>query len=107
MTKAKPKSKPKTPAKVPGKERTMDARGHIEGSRKGKVHALYDKEGPEAAFTLAQRLGLKPGTARSWLMVWKRTSKPAKATKVAKPKVTEKKPETKPDKVEATVAAVH
>lgn len=99
MTKAKPKSKPQAPAKSPEKERTMDERGHVQGSRKGKVHALYDKEGPEAAFTLAQRLGLKPATARSWLMVWKRTSKPAKAKVAAKSKSGEKsetKPETAP-----------
>jgi hypothetical protein len=26
---------------------------HVEGSRKGKVHQLFDKQGPEAAWTLA------------------------------------------------------
>ena len=69
--KSKPKTKP-APAKLPEKESTLDARGHKIGSRKAKVHELYDKDGLEAAFTLAQRLGLKPGTARSWIMVWNR-----------------------------------
>ena len=66
------------------------------------------KEDDATAFTLGQRLKLKDGTLRSWFMVWRRASKPAKATKVTKPKAKEEKPETKPaDKVEATVAAVH
>src|SRR5262245_4949184 len=39
---------------------------HVEGSRKGKVHELFDKEGPEAAWTLGLKLKLKEGTLRTW-----------------------------------------
>ena len=49
--------------------------------------ALYDKDGPEAAFVLGQKLKLKDGTLRSWFMVWRRkdkTAKPAKATNAGK-----------------------
>ena len=93
MTKAKSKSKPQAPAKSPEKDTGMDARGHKVGSRKGKVHELFDKEGDAAAFTLGRKLQLKDETLRSWFGVWRR-SKPAKATKVTK---VEKKPETKPE----------
>ena len=92
MTAKKVKPKVKTPAKLPEKEATLDARGHKPGSRKAKVHELYDKEGDAAAFTLGQRLKLKDGTLRSWFMVWRRSTKP---TKPAKAKV-EAKPATKP-----------
>src|ERR1700730_12945265 len=71
----KAKSKPAPQATVePG------YRGHIEGSRKGKVHELFDKQGPEAAWTLGLKLKLKEGTPRSWFGAW-RATKP----KVAKP----------------------
>lgn len=53
-------------------------KGHVAGSRKGKVHQLYDKQGAEAAWTLGIKLGLKEGTLRSWFGSWQR-SKPAKA----------------------------
>lgn len=98
------KSKSKAPAKLPAsKEPTvLDARGHKPESRKGKTHALYDKEGPEAAFVLGQKLKLKDNTLRSWFMVWRRKDKTAKPAKVSKP-VADKKPESKPEA--ATVAA--
>jgi hypothetical protein len=46
---AKGQSKPRStkPATKP-----LNAGGHKEGSRKGKVHELFDKEGPEAAWSL-------------------------------------------------------
>jgi hypothetical protein len=67
----------------------------------GKAHQLYDKDGPEAAFTLALKLGLKQGTARSWIAAWHRAGK--SAAKFAKPSKVEK-PVTKPaDAVQAVV----
>jgi hypothetical protein len=40
---------------------------HKEGSRKGKVHQLFDKEGAEAAWVLGLKLQLKQTTLRSWV----------------------------------------
>jgi len=45
---------------------------HKEGSRKGKVHELFDKEGPDAAWVLGLKLKLKENTLRSWFASWKR-----------------------------------
>ena len=102
MTAKKAKSKSKASAKLPAsKEPTvLDARGHKPESRKAKVHALYDKDGPEAAFVLGQKLKLKDNTLRSWFMVWRRKDKTAKPAKATKP-VAEKKPETKPEAASA------
>jgi hypothetical protein len=45
---------------------------HKEGSRKGKVHRLFDEQGAEAAWVLGLKLKLREGTLRSWFAVWKR-----------------------------------
>ena len=63
----------------------MDQRGHKIGSRKGKVHAVFDEQDEATAFTLGQKLKLKDGTLRSWFMVWRRVSKPTKAAKAPRP----------------------
>jgi hypothetical protein len=66
---ARPKTtKPMT--KVSASEQGYDV--HKEGSRKGKVHQLFNKEGPEAAWVLGLKLKLKEGTLRSWFAAWKR-----------------------------------
>jgi hypothetical protein len=66
---------------------------HVEGSRKGKVHELFDRQGAEAAWTLGTtKLKLKPGTLRSWFGQWGRAdaqaakpkAKPAPKSKLAK-----------------------
>ena len=57
---------------------------HREGSRKGKVHELYDKQGPEAAWTLGLKLKLQPATLRSWFGQFKRDEPKTKVK--AKPK---------------------
>jgi hypothetical protein len=59
-------------------------KGHVAGSRKGKVHEAYDRQGGDAAFTLAQKLGLKPSTARAWMAFWKRTDPPKVTSKPPK-----------------------
>jgi hypothetical protein len=69
---AKGKSKPKSTK--PATKPLNAAGGHKEGSRKGKVHQLFDKEGPEAAWVLGLKLKLKEGTLRSWFAAWKRLS---------------------------------
>jgi hypothetical protein len=72
-SKSKPKAKTPAPKLSVNKEATvLDARGHKPESRKAKVHALYDKDGPESAFVLGQKLKLKDNTLRSWFMVWRR-----------------------------------
>ena len=88
------KSKPKAaPAKSsPEKGTSMDARGHKIGSRKSKVHEVWETEDEATAFTLGQKLKLKPQTLRSWFGVWRRTSTPSK-----KAKALEKNPEIKPE----------
>ena len=48
--------------------------GHKEGSRKGRVHALFDKEGQDAAWTLGLKLKLSPNTLRAWFGTWRRES---------------------------------
>lgn len=63
---------------------------HKPGSRKGQVHEAFEKEGPEAATTLATTLGLAFGTVRSWLGSW------AKGSGVTLPKVEAPKTEPTP-----------
>jgi hypothetical protein len=64
----KPASKPSTAAMA-----TEQSYGvHKEGSRKGKVHQLFDEQGAEAAWVLGLKLKLKEGTLRSWFAAWKR-----------------------------------
>ena len=81
---AKGKSKPKStkPATKPSKAATASEQTygtHNEGSRKGKVHELFDKEGAEAAWVLGLKLKLKEGTLRSWFAAWKRLQGNSKA----------------------------
>jgi hypothetical protein len=55
-----------------------------EGSRKAKVHALYDKAGPEAAWSLGLKLKLSQNTLRSWFGVWRRESEAEAKRRAAK-----------------------
>lgn len=64
-------AKPKVP-KLPG------YKGHLAGSRKGRVHECYDVEGMDKALKLAAKLGLKDGTAFAWIKAWAK-AEPAKA----------------------------
>jgi hypothetical protein len=64
----KPATKPSSAARAP--EHSFG--GHKEGSRKGKVHQLFDEQGAEAAWVLGLKLKLKEGTLRSWFAAWKR-----------------------------------
>lgn len=81
--KLKEKKPPKTP-RAPG------YKGHLAGSRKEQVHKYYDEKGVDAAIALAASLGLKDGTAFSWVKAWAKADggpmpgKPAKAPKVLK-----------------------
>jgi hypothetical protein len=59
------------------KTNTVTATGgylsHKPGRRKGKVHEVFDEEGPDVAWTRGRKLGLKESTLRSWFASWKRT----------------------------------
>ena len=95
-SKVKSKPKPKGKAKAaPGKAPAKGYKDHIEGSRKGKVHELYDSQGSDGAWTLGLKLGLKQGTLRSWFAQWHRASgatKPAAKASPAKKDAAEGKP---------------
>jgi hypothetical protein len=80
----------KKPTPKPGEqEQGSGYKGeHIEGSRKGRVHALYDAEGPEAAWTHGLKLKLKEGTLRTWFGQWGRAKPKAKPPAKAKPSKT-------------------
>lgn len=96
----KGKSTPKTakPAKPAGKLPTTAKAlkravgDHKEGSRKSKVHELFNKEGSESAWVLGLKLKLKEGTLRSWFAAWKRLQsegkEPAKTTAAVTPATT-------------------
>jgi hypothetical protein len=92
------KSKPTKPATTM-KARELSYGVHKEGSRKGKVHELFNKEGPEAAWVLGLKLKLKENTLRSWFAAWKRlqgNSKDGVKTNSSTP------PAIKPDDLSAT-----
>jgi hypothetical protein len=63
---------------------------HRDGSRRQKVHALYDSEGMAAAFTLGTKLKLKQSTLHTWFSKWRteavkeNLAKAKKKPKVAK-----------------------
>lgn len=52
--------------------------GHKEGSRKATVHEVFDKQGPEAAFTRGMKLKLSENTLHSWFGMWRREAAPVK-----------------------------
>ena len=65
---------------------------HIDGSRKQKVHALFDKEGAAPAFTLGTKLKLKQSTLHTWFSKWRKEAVKVKVARAApKAKVEAKK----------------
>jgi hypothetical protein len=72
------------------------------GSRKGEVHATFDKSGEDAASKLGIKLKLAPGTLRSWFGTWRRAAGTKKAP--AK-KATPKKPASKKANAKASATA--
>jgi hypothetical protein len=64
---------------------------HIEGSRKQKVHALFDKEGAAPAFTLGTKLGLQASSLHTWFSKWRAEDVKAALAKNAKAKAKAKK----------------
>jgi hypothetical protein len=105
---AKGKSKPKSTKPTKPLTATMTAEqsygSHKEGSRKGKVHQLFDEQGAEAAWVLGLKLKLKEGTLRSWFAAWKRLQSNSKGeinTNSSTP------PAIKPDGLSTTGEAAH
>jgi hypothetical protein len=97
---AKPVTKPSTA--VMSSERGHG--GHKEGSRKSKVHELFNNEGPEAAWVLGLKLKLKENTLRSWFAGWKRGKTNNKGDVKANSSTL---PIVKPDDFSATSEAPH
>lgn len=56
---------------------------HRDGSRKSRVHAMFDKQGAEAAFKFGRKLKLRETTLRSWFAQFRKCGKPVKARKAA------------------------
>ncbi len=83
MSSKQPTAKAAKSAPKPGDSNLGYKAQHLEGSRKGKVHELFDKQGPEAAWTLGLKLGLKEGTLRSWFGTWRRETEQRKPSVMA------------------------
>jgi hypothetical protein len=64
---------------------------HREGSRKSKVHALFDSAGAAPAFTLGLKLGLKPSSLHTFFSKWRVEDVQAALAKNAKAKAKAKK----------------
>lgn len=76
--------------------------GHKEGSRKATVHEVFDKQGPEAAFTRGMKLKLSENTLHSWFATWRREGQPMKKrpAKKSAPKTPKAPIQTDPEPVE-------
>jgi hypothetical protein len=96
----KPTTKPSTAAMAP----EQGYGSHKEGSRKGKVHQLFDKDGAEAAWVLGIKLQLKQTTLRSWFAAWKRVQSKRKVGTNADSGTL---PAIKPDGLSATSEAAY
>ncbi len=77
---------------------------HKEGSRKSKVHALFDKEGQDAAWTLGLKLKLAQSTLRAWFATWRREAQPMKKRLAAKTSTPKPAKISKPTKLPAPPA---
>jgi hypothetical protein len=99
------------------KEELTGYKGHKPGSRKGTIHELFDKEGPDTAWVRGTKLRLKEATLRTWFSRWgykkpaPKVSKPVATKPEVKPKAVKKpakvakaKPEAKPDSGAAAAA---
>ena len=74
----------------------------VPGRRKGKVHELFDRLGPQAAWTLGLKLKLKENTLRSWFGQWQRSGKTTKSVKPRSKAAAKAAPSQVPD--DATTA---
>jgi hypothetical protein len=45
-------------------------KGHRSGSRKEKIHRIYDDKGADAAFKAGEKEELSPATVRTWIGSW-------------------------------------
>jgi hypothetical protein len=73
---------------------------YSEGSRKKKVYDCFVKHGPDVAWTLGQKIGLKQNTLRSWFSTWKSVA-PVKTKPKVEPKPKAAKSKSKPVKAKS------
>lgn len=79
---------------------------HKEGSRKAKVHDLFDKEGQDAAWTLGLKLKLAQSTLRAWFATWRREATPMKKKPTTKPATPQKTKIVTPPNQPDTISAI-
>lgn len=59
---------------------TEGYKGHRPGSRKEKLHKIFDEGGPEKAVKAAEKEGIAASTIRTWMSSWRRSDEtPSKA----------------------------
>ncbi len=67
----------------PGARRTGRLSGHkglhLAGSRKGRVHQAFDEEGSSAAKALAEDLGIKDTSFRTWSVKFRQQAESARS----------------------------
>lgn len=80
MTKTATKAAKSAPKAPPVRSIEKGYKSHNKGSRKGRIHELFDKQGADTAWTAGLKAGLKEGTLRAWFGVWRREA-PAKKGK--------------------------
>jgi hypothetical protein len=71
-SKVKAKAIPKVKAKLTKATTEGGYLNHRPGRRKGTIHELFDREGPDIAWTRGLKMGLKETTLRSWFAHWTR-----------------------------------
>ena len=105
-TKKQTSTKKQTKAKAP----EVGYLTHQAGSRKGTIHELFDREGPETALKRGEALGLKTSTVKTWCGTWRRQSGKKVTTPtvkvVPKEKVKAKAPAKPKPKVKSDDTAV-
>jgi len=60
--------------------------GHVEGSRKQKVHQAWDDHGQDTAWGLGRKLGLQPSSLHTWFSAWRKADGTPKRKAPAKVK---------------------
>lgn len=62
-------------AKPTPPQRKRGAGGIIAGTKKERAFKLFTSKGRDEVIQQADKLGIQPGTARTWCSIWHRASK--------------------------------